>query len=203
MPRRSAAQLAHAAILLGTMAALSPPISAGAGAGADELAACAAIAASDSRLACYDALAARTASHSPAAGSQPSNAAAAPPATANPATAATGAAPASATAIPARPAAQSSPDNFAENDPKNFGLSRAQLHEVAPGPSEIQGRIVKAYQNVPGRIVVVLDLGQTWTCSEDDGRLGVGEQVTIKRGALGSYSLVTSAHRVYKVQRMQ
>jgi hypothetical protein len=167
----------------------------------DQLAQCAGIAAADRRLACYDSLAARSAGgRAPMAGA---TAAAGttdlPGATApsgNPNTAgAAGNAPSSALPV--------APSNFAENDPKNFGLSRAQLHETIPGPAAIQARIAKVLEPEPGHAIIVLDNEQTWSCSDDDGRLDPGGLVTIKRGAVGSFTMLTSSNHVYKVHRVR
>jgi len=47
----------------------------------------------------------------------------------------------------------------------------------------------------------VLDNGQIWTYQGDDGRLGPGDPVTIKRAALGSFIMVTQSKRSYHVTR--
>jgi hypothetical protein len=52
---------------------------------------------------------------------------------------------------------------------------------------------------------VVLDNGQTWVFvdSDQDAGLRAQDQITIKRGGLGSFLLVTTSHRSYHVKRAQ
>jgi hypothetical protein len=50
---------------------------------------------------------------------------------------------------------------------------------------------------------VSLDNGQVWTFNASDALIYVGDVVTIKRGALGSFLLTTAAHHTYKAQRSQ
>ena len=151
-----------------------------------DLAHCAAIAAPGARLACYDALAGRA----------PDRAAVAD-----------AAAPAAPAANPATPAAAprtSAPLAAPANDTQNFGLSAAQLHPTPAGPPAIQAHIEKLIGGVGvGRPTVVLEGGQTWVFTEmlDDPRLGPGDLVTIKRGALGSFVMMTPSKRLYHVRR--
>jgi hypothetical protein len=156
-----------------------------------DLAHCAAIAAPGARLACYDALAGR-------APDRTSTADAAAPAAPVAPTAATSAA----TARPATPAAPAP----ATNDTQNFGLSAYQLHPTPAGPPALQAHIEKLIGDVgSGRPTVVLEGGQTWVLTEllDDPRLGPGDLVTIKRGALGSYVMMTPSKHTYHVRRTQ
>jgi VCBS repeat-containing protein len=48
-----------------------------------------------------------------------------------------------------------------------------------------------------------LDNGQVWTFNASDALIYVGDAVTIKRGALGSFLLTTQGHRTYKAERSQ
>ena len=48
-----------------------------------------------------------------------------------------------------------------------------------------------------------LDNGQTWTFNDSGATLRSGDAVSIKRGALGSYLLVTADHHSYHVRRVQ
>jgi hypothetical protein len=52
---------------------------------------------------------------------------------------------------------------------------------------------------------VVLEGGQTWVLTEllDDPRLGPGDLVTIKRGALGSFMMTTPSKHQYHVRRIE
>jgi hypothetical protein len=48
-----------------------------------------------------------------------------------------------------------------------------------------------------------LDNGQVWTFNAPEALIRVGDTITIKRGALGSFLLTTPAHHTYKAQRSQ
>jgi hypothetical protein len=94
----------------------------------------------------------------------------------------------------------------AANDKQNFGLSAYQLHPTPAGPPAIQARIDKLIGGVGvGRPTVVLEGGQTWVFTEmlDDPRLGPGDLVTIKRGALGSFVMMTPSKHLYHVRRTE
>jgi hypothetical protein len=196
LSRRCAVRLARILALLGisvsAFSATAPT--------AADLARCAGIAAPDARLACYDALAGRAAERSaPTAATTPAPASAAPPTpTVAPTVAATGTAPAT-PALPPAPAAST-------NDPRNFGFTEAQLHaraqpQAAPeAPVAIQARVAKI-----GRAYVALDNGQTWTFIDaaDDAQLSPGDSITIKRGSLGSFLLITRSKHSYHVHRTQ
>ena len=54
-----------------------------------------------------------------------------------------------------------------------------------------------------GHAVIVLDSGQTWAVTDDDGWLSNGDKVVIKRAALGSFLLTSPSHRTYRVHRLQ
>jgi len=194
---RCALYLAHISILLG----IARPAGAATPPSPDDLARCAGIAAPDARLACYDALTGGAAHAAPAASSAPA-ASPAPAASSAPAAKPTPAAVA-ASAIPVAPAPSSAPAPAV--DPRNFGLSQAQLHPSPEGPAAIQARIAKIINNTYGRDYVVLDNGQTWTYtdSDEDARLAPGDQVTIKRASLGSFLMKTPSKHAYHVRRTQ
>ena len=171
------ADVAFAACLLGVAyPALPAP-----GSTAADLARCVKIVAEQARLACYDALAGRTAD--PAA-----------------ALAATGI-----DAISQTPATAPAPVNTA--DPANFGLTEAQLHSTPQGPASIKAQVAKIIEGRPGgsRGSIVLDNGQTWNFidPEQDRHLRPGDPVTIKRAALGSFMMMTPSRRSYHVRRVQ
>jgi hypothetical protein len=203
----SAAQFASTtALLVVSLAAGGAPAPT-----AGEMAHCAAIAAPDTRLACYDALAGRsvdrsapsagvaaaapnapiapTARAARAAASAPAATSASAPASANPATA---------TAAAAAPAA---------GDAASFGFTAAQVHAAPVGPTSIQAHISKVTTDQLGRTYLVLDNGQMWTSSDsearEDAHMGPGDPVTIKKGALGSFVMVTDSRRTYHVHRSQ
>ncbi len=161
----------------------------------DDLSRCASIASPSTRLACYDALAHRAPEHVPpaAASLSATPAAGAPPAPAAPAATTSTAIPS-----PAAVAAAASPD-----DAPSFGLSAVQRHVAVVGPKQESGRIVSLGTNQAGHSTIVLDSGQTWTVLDDDGWVSNGDQVTIKRAALGSYLMTTPSHHTYRVHRVQ
>jgi len=187
-----------------------PAISASTPTAAD-LARCAAIAGPDARLACYDGLAGHPAP--PAAVPPAAIPAAAIPAAAIPAASSPrSTAPAvPAPAVPPAPAAAATPAPTFASDPQNFGFTEAQKraqaqpHAAPEGPTAIQARVTKIVDNPAGRSYVVLDNGETWVFVDaaDDARLRPGDQVTIKRGSLGSFLLLTSAKGSYHVHRTQ
>jgi hypothetical protein len=155
------------------------------------LARCAAIAEPGARLACYDALS--------GVKSDSKTAAASPAAVAAPTPAAGASAPAPAPA----PAAASS---FA-SDPQNFGLTEAQRAPASlqAGPKSIEAHVTKMNETRQGSASAVLDNGQIWVFVDGEQEADVRPQdlITIKRGALGSFVLVTRSHHSYHVRRIQ
>jgi hypothetical protein len=183
-----------------------------------DLARCAAISAADARLACYDAMANRTATSSAASprAPQPTPAASAPT-VASPAVASAPAAPAvparvppsaqSASATAAAPTPPAAPATAAAvanpEDPSQFGLSPVQRHVAVAGPKEERGQIVSVSAGMVGHATVVLDSGQTWAVLDSDGSLSSGDKVVIKRAALGSFLMYTPSNHSYRVHRLQ
>jgi hypothetical protein len=172
------------------------------------LAHCAAITAADERLACYDSLArpkprpAAAASSTPASGKASPHAATAPPAV--PTTAAAKAAPAAAAAgaAAAGTAAAGATAAGATSD-KSFGLTKHAVPSAEEGPDHIQAQVTRIDTDRLGNVRLSLDNGQVWTFNAPDTLIRVGDAVTIKRGALGSFLLRTPEHHTYKVQRSQ
>jgi hypothetical protein len=161
----------------------------------DDMARCAVIAAHEPRLACYDALA-----HRP-----PEKAASAVKA-APPAAAGASRAPAvQASAAPAVTAAAAVPAEASvaaiAADPKNFGLTPAQQHTADLGLQSIAAHISTVSSNQSGQTFIVLDIGQTWTVVENDGRLRSGDAITIKRAAMG-FLMRTPSNHTYAVRRL-
>jgi hypothetical protein len=164
----------------------------GAGALQDALEQCAAIAGRDDRLACYDALASQRPvsapaparqSATPAAPSAPSAPAAAAPATVAPVAVTSAAAPA------------------LSERPEDFGLNQSQRGQTEQRLSSITARVSGFSHSKQGRIQVELDNGQAWELDEADPLLAQGDAVTIRRGTLGSYLLVTPSKRSHRVRR--
>jgi hypothetical protein len=161
------------------------------------LANCAGIAASDERLACYDALAGRVPSRT-----ETVHAAAPSVVTAKSIPAA-----AAQTASAAVPAGQTGDAPPVPNPPdpadaKNFGLTPHQLKKAPEGPEQIQAVVNRLTEDRAGNVYVVLDNAQTWVLNNLEGQLRPGDPVTIKRAALGSFLMLTPDRRRYRVQRL-
>jgi len=175
--------------LFGLALSLSLAAHADGGPSGQAIARCAAISASDARLACYDALANRTGA--PAA-AMPHAAQPAPPASSPVA--------GSATTPVATVAAAAAPS---PEDPSQFGLSPVQRHVAVAGPKEEHAQIVSISFGVVGHATIVLDSGQTWAVLDSDNLVSSGDKVVIKRAALGSFLMTTPSHHSYRVHRIQ
>jgi hypothetical protein len=151
---------------------------------AAELARCAAITASEERLACYDARACagivaadqRLACYDALAEPKPSR-------------------PRTAPVDATRPASS-------DSDAKSFGLSKSQLPATPEGPKLINARVTQVTVDRLGNVRTLLDNGQSWTFNDPDALLKPGDSVTIRRAALGSF-LLTAGRRSYRAQRLQ
>jgi hypothetical protein len=175
---------------------------AGASPSNEEMARCAAVAAPETRLVCYDALAHRAADKTasvaaPAIRSGVSSGAVV--ANEAEAIAPTGAAPTAAAPTAAAPTATEA----SAGDPRNFGLTAVQQHTADLGPKSIAARISIVSSDQNGRVYIVLDSGQTWTVLDNDGRLAAGDAVTIKRAALASFLMMTPSNHSYRVRRVK
>ena len=94
---------------------------------------------------------------------------------------------------------------------QKFGLSDKQVLELGatpgqvPAPTALHAHIVSVPRYPIERQVFVLDNAQTWQQIELD--LGftvrIGQEVTISKGALGSFWLSTDSHRATRVKRIQ
>jgi hypothetical protein len=173
-------RLAHLTTLGGIFASA---FSAAAPSAAD-LAHCAGIADPAARLACYDAISGNKSDGRPTAASPPGAPAPAAPAP----------------ALPPAPAAAT----FSSN-PDNFGFTEAQRAPAAAraAPQAITARIAKIVDTPLGQSYAVLDNGQTWVFIDSDQDAGLRPQdpITIKRGTLGAFLLITSSHHSYHVKR--
>ena len=92
---------------------------------------------------------------------------------------------------------------------EKFGLRgdlKQEKAKVAPELAEIQelkAQVTKVTVKPHGELVLTLDNGQVWYEIQTSSgiRVKTGEQVTIKSGALGSFSLVAPNGRSSKVTR--
>lgn len=172
--------------LLGMALALPALAGAAADSAQSPLAACAAITSVSERLNCYDQLAGRPVP-SPAAtpapvASAPASAAATAPAVATPTVAA--------------------PVSAAPESKNAFGLYTAE-HPVAPLAPNLEARVLAIGTSPAGRQMVTLEGGQLWELDDEDRALFVGDEVTIRRAALGSFLLDTPAKRTHRVHRVR
>ena len=186
--------LMTAAACLVTLAAAD---AAGAAPSAEQLQACAAIATDAERLACFDGLYHRGAVPAPSAAA-PRSAAPAPPAAAPPAAAPlaapTAATPAAAAAAAPPPAAPSK---------ETFGLYSVEHPTIPLTIDSISARVIAFGRHSDGHPTVALEGGQLWKLDESDPVLAVGDMVTIKRAALGSFLLTTASKRTHRVTRLR
>jgi hypothetical protein len=91
------------------------------------------------------------------------------------------------------------------DDARSFGLSPVQIHPAPVGPVAIDARLagIAFNQGEMGLSYLQLDNGQIWKTRDDVARLTVGEQVKIKRAALGSFLLLNPANLSYRVYRVK
>jgi hypothetical protein len=150
---------------------------------ADEMARCAGIAAPETRLACYDALAHRPADKG--------------------AIAAVPIRPAASAQAPAPARSPAASDVAFATDPKNFGLTPAQQHVDKVGPKLITAHIAAVSAGQSGQATIVLDSGQSWAVLDNDGRLTAGDAVTIKKATLGAFLMMTPSNHSYRVRRLK
>jgi len=145
---------------------------------------CATVADDRTRLACYDALWRDAAA-------QPSEMSVAP--------------------APANGAAAAPQVAAAAVDPMDdFGLSEAAKRARDPGKggdanSSISGVVTTVRRQPAGELIVTLENGQVWTQLSVDtrARVAIGDTVTIRRAALGSYMLVTAHGYATRVRRVK
>jgi hypothetical protein len=143
------------------------------------LAPCIGISNSADRLACYDKLAGRVSA---------------------PKAAPVAAAPAPAASVAAAPAPAAAPTA------EDFGLSKVQKAASSSSPPEIKSVTAKVagFGHSPNRRTqITLDNGQVWEYEDDpDSLLSIGDPVTIKRAALGSFILLTPTKHSHRVRRI-
>ena len=166
------------------LAGLTLPSARAAPAVSAEMTRCAAIAAPDERLACYDALvcAAIVAAEERLACYDT-------------------------LAKPKLPDVQTSPGDAVRpkssaTDTQSFGLSPRQLPATPESPKLIKALVTRVTVDRAGNVLMSLDNGQSWTFNDQDALFRPGDSVTIRRAALGSF-LLTAGRRSYRARRVQ
>jgi hypothetical protein len=164
--------------------------------------ACAILTDPTERLGCYDQLA----GHAPHSDAAPVAAAPAAPAVAAAATAAVPATTTTATPAAPAPAAASAATATAAAAPppkESFGLYTAE-HPTAPAVTQsLDDRVVATGASASGRMTVTLASGALWELDEADPLLAVGDVVSIRRAALGSFLLETPTKRTHRARRLR
>lgn len=103
------------------------------------------------------------------------------------------------------------PASVAPTAEQKFGLSNKQVLDLgarpgqAPPPTVLHAHIVSVSQYPTERQVFVLDNAQSWRQIEVDldFPVRIGQEVTISKGALGSFWLSANSHRATRVRRIQ
>ena len=77
-------------------------------------------------------------------------------------------------------------------------------HAEAPEVAGVTAHVARIAHSASGRIVFTLDNGQVWRQAElrSSFETAPGEAVTISKGALGAFRLVTSRHKWTSVERI-
>jgi hypothetical protein len=104
-----------------------------------------------------------------------------------------------------------SPTSPVPTPEQQFGLSEKQVigleskPDQAPAPKALHVHIVSVSQSALARQVFVTDNAQTWQQIEldPDFRANIGQEVTISKGALGSFWLATDSHHATRVKRVR
>jgi hypothetical protein len=102
-----------------------------------------------------------------------------------------------------------SPRPVAPTAEQEFGLTSKQMLEArlgeTPAPTEVHAHLVRVSRSAADRQVFILDNAQTWQQIELDPYFAVriGQEVTISKGALGSFWLAIDSHRATRVKRIQ
>lgn len=101
----------------------------------------------------------------------------------------------------------STPSNGAAT-PHDFGLPASKPDREASAAKKeetITAVITSVDRRRDGKLVVTLDNAQTWAQSENNSQvdLRVGDTITVRRGALGSYLLISRAGVGTRVKRVR
>lgn len=109
--------------------------------------------------------------------------------------------------LPTAPDAGGSPATVGANDFREFGLSETDKRRalnLPAGPDSINLTIESVSRRPTGEQVFRTTEGQVWVEVEPYSRVrvGSGDPVTIRKGAIGSYVLVTASRAGTKVRRL-
>ena len=85
--------------------------------------------------------------------------------------------------------------------PAPFGLYAAE--HPAPVEQEISAKVTAFGRHSDGKPTVALEGNGLWELDDTDSLLAVGDLVTIKRSALGSFMLTTPTKRTHHVHRLR
>jgi hypothetical protein len=88
---------------------------------------------------------------------------------------------------------------------EDFGLSTVQKQKTQPSQKQIESinaSVTGFGTSAIGRVLVGLDNGQSWELDAADPLLAVGDAVVIRRGAMGSFLLMTPSQRTHHVRRV-
>jgi hypothetical protein len=192
-------------VILGVLAALSTDgrtFCATANDPVADLSRCAVTADRDQRLACYDGLASRYAHIAAPPAPATTRTASAVVATSTP----THSTPSASTTTASVAASATAPPEVSTTESKSeFGLTAVQVRKDTSAPvrlQSIEGVVTGFGQSSLGRPTVRLDNAQSWELNEADPLLSVGDEVTIRRAAMGSFLLMTSTKRMHRVRRI-
>lgn len=94
---------------------------------------------------------------------------------------------------------------------EEFGLNPRQIFERKPQalqevePDRIEGTVKSIVERADGERVVTLENGQVWLLTEvtSRGRLAVGDNVTVREAALGTYMLLTPKRIPLRAKRLR
>jgi hypothetical protein len=147
---------------------------------ATDLSSCSGIDEPNARLACYDKLAGRTAAHNPMGLTATANVSSA-----------------HSNAI----STAQQPVNEPKDKVASFGIVAKPLHSSEILES-IESKVVSVKPQGFGHLLITLENGQHWVILDNDDRVSVGAEITITRGALGSFNLKTKDRHSYRVNRV-
>jgi hypothetical protein len=85
---------------------------------------------------------------------------------------------------------------------KVFGLSAMQRGPVEEVKA-ITGKVTRFGQSKDGKPTIALDNDQVWELDSSNPLLVVGDAVTIRRAALGSFLLTTPQKRTHHARRLR